>query len=97
MQNHLIILMVVFPSFGRCFQQYEIFSRSMAEHGEPYIPASESPLELTVRVVIVGILLGILMFGFLVTSALCHNFVELLQEINEGDEADEASKNDLKS
>ena len=40
------------------------------------------------------ILLGILMF---VTSALCHNFVELLQEINEGDEADEASKNDLKS
>ena len=61
MQQHLIILMVVFPSFGRCFQQYEIFSRSMAEHGEPYIPASESPLELTVRVVIVGILLGILM------------------------------------
>ena len=33
----------------------------MAGHGEPYIPASESPLELTVRVVIVGILLGILM------------------------------------
>ena len=32
----------------------------MAEHGEPFIPASESP-ELTVRVVIVGILLGILM------------------------------------
>ena len=30
----------------------------MAEHGTPYIPASESPLELTVRVVIVGILLG---------------------------------------
>ncbi|MBD29294.1 MAG: oligopeptide transporter, OPT family [Verrucomicrobiaceae bacterium] len=30
-------------------------------HGEPYIPASESPLELTVRVVWVGILLGILM------------------------------------
>ena len=33
----------------------------MAEHGEPYIPASESPLELTVRVIVVGILLGILM------------------------------------
>ena len=33
----------------------------MAVHGEPYIPASESPLELTVRVVVVGILLGILM------------------------------------
>ncbi len=43
------------------------------------------------------ILLAILMFGFLVTSALCHNFVELLQEINQGDEADKASKNDLKS
>tara|TARA_B100000085_G_scaffold1362_1_gene1276 strand:+ start:337 stop:480 length:144 start_codon:yes stop_codon:yes gene_type:complete len=43
------------------------------------------------------ILLGILMFGFLVTSALCHNFVELLQDINQGDEADKASKNDLKS
>lgn len=33
----------------------------MSVHGEPYIPASESPLELTVRVVWVGILLGILM------------------------------------
>jgi putative OPT family oligopeptide transporter len=33
----------------------------MSEHGEPYIPASESPLELTGRVVVVGILLGILM------------------------------------
>ena len=33
----------------------------MSELGEPYIPASESPLELTLRVVIVGILLGILM------------------------------------
>ena len=33
----------------------------MSEHGEPYVPASESPLELTVRVVVVGILLGILM------------------------------------
>ncbi len=33
----------------------------MSEHGEPYIPASESPLELTVRVVIVGIILGVLM------------------------------------
>ena len=33
----------------------------MSVHGEPYIPASESPLELTVRVVVVGILLGILM------------------------------------
>ena len=33
----------------------------MSVHGEPYIPASESPLELTVRVVFVGILLGILM------------------------------------
>lgn len=33
----------------------------MSEHGEPYIPASESPLELTVRVIVVGILLGILM------------------------------------
>ena len=43
------------------------------------------------------ILLGILMLGFLVTSALCHNFVELLQDINQGDDADEVSKNDLKS
>ena len=33
----------------------------MAEHGSPYIPATESPLELTVRVILVGILLGILM------------------------------------
>ena len=33
----------------------------MSEYGEPYIPATESPLELTVRVVVVGILLGILM------------------------------------
>lgn len=43
------------------------------------------------------ILLGILMFGFLVTSALCHNFVELLQDINQEDDANEVSKNDLKS
>ena len=43
------------------------------------------------------ILLAILMFGFLVTSALCHNFVELLQDINQGDDANEVSKNDLKS
>lgn len=33
----------------------------MSELGEPYIPASESPLELTGRVIVVGILLGILM------------------------------------
>ena len=33
----------------------------MSVHGEPYIPASQSPLELTTRVIIVGILLGILM------------------------------------
>lgn len=33
----------------------------MSELGEPYIPASESPLELTRRVIIVGIILGILM------------------------------------
>ena len=33
----------------------------MSELGEPYIPASESPLELTLRVIIVGIILGILM------------------------------------
>jgi|TARA_B110000483_G_scaffold5818_1_gene6898 putative OPT family oligopeptide transporter len=33
----------------------------MSDLGEPYIPASESPKELTLRVVIVGILLGILM------------------------------------
>ncbi|MDP6334120.1 MAG: oligopeptide transporter, OPT family [Candidatus Poseidoniaceae archaeon] len=33
----------------------------MSELGEPYIPASESPLELTRRVIVVGILLGILM------------------------------------
>ena len=33
----------------------------MSGLGEPYIPASESPLELTKRVIIVGILLGILM------------------------------------
>ena len=31
-----------------------------AEH-DPYIPASESPPELTLRVIVVGILLGILM------------------------------------
>ena len=41
------------------------------------------------------ILLGILMFGFLVTSALCHNFVELLQDINQGDEADEVSEHHI--
>ena len=33
----------------------------MSATDEPYIPASESPKELTLRVVIVGILLGILM------------------------------------
>ena len=33
----------------------------MSVHGEPYIPASQSPLELTTRVIVVGILLGILM------------------------------------
>ena len=33
----------------------------MSGLGEPYIPASESPKELTLRVVIVGIVLGILM------------------------------------
>ena len=33
----------------------------MSATGEPYIPASESPKELTRRVVVVGILLGILM------------------------------------
>ena len=33
----------------------------MSATGAPYIPASESPKELTRRVVIVGILLGILM------------------------------------
>ena len=33
----------------------------MSELGEPYIPASESPLELTGRVIVVGILLGVLM------------------------------------
>ncbi|MDE0869702.1 MAG: oligopeptide transporter, OPT family [Candidatus Poseidoniaceae archaeon] len=33
----------------------------MSALGEPYIPASESPKELTLRVLIVGILLGILM------------------------------------
>ncbi len=35
----------------------------MSDLGEPYIAASESPKELTLRVVIVGILLGILMTG----------------------------------
>ena len=33
----------------------------MSDLGEPYIPASESPKELTLRVVVVGIILGILM------------------------------------
>tara|TARA_B100000767_G_scaffold258114_1_gene266544 strand:- start:28 stop:2076 length:2049 start_codon:yes stop_codon:yes gene_type:complete len=33
----------------------------MSATGEPYIPASESPKELTRRVIVVGILLGILM------------------------------------
>ena len=33
----------------------------MSGTGEPYIPAHESPLELTTRVIVVGILLGILM------------------------------------
>ena len=33
----------------------------MSEHGEPYIPAHESPPELTLRVILVGIVLGILM------------------------------------
>jgi|TARA_B100001741_G_C16420739_1_gene536094 predicted HD phosphohydrolase len=41
------------------------------------------------------ILLGILMFGFLVTSALCHNLVELLQDLNQGDEADEVSEHHI--
>ena len=56
-----MILVVAFPFNFRCFQQSVIFSPTMAEHGSPYIPASESPLELTVRVILVGILLGILM------------------------------------
>mgnify|MGYP001495320818 CR=1 FL=1 len=55
------MLVVVYPFILRCFEQLDNFSMVMAGHGEPYIPASESPLELTVRVVIVGILLGILM------------------------------------
>ena len=33
----------------------------MSALGEPYIPAEESPMELTVRVIIVGIVLGVLM------------------------------------
>ena len=33
----------------------------MSGLGEPYIPADESPLELTLRVVLVGIVLGVLM------------------------------------
>ncbi|MBT6528299.1 MAG: oligopeptide transporter, OPT family [Euryarchaeota archaeon] len=33
----------------------------MSDLGEPYIPASESPKELTLRVIVVGIILGILM------------------------------------
>jgi putative OPT family oligopeptide transporter len=33
----------------------------MSDLGEPYIPAEESPMELTVRVIIVGIVLGVLM------------------------------------
>ena len=41
------------------------------------------------------ILLGILMFGFLVTSDLCHNLVELLQDLNQGDEADEVSEHHI--
>ena len=33
----------------------------MSDLGEPYIPASESPKEFTLRVIVVGIILGILM------------------------------------
>lgn len=55
------MLVVAFPFNFRCFQQSVIFSPTMAEHGSPYIPATESPLELTVRVILVGILLGVLM------------------------------------
>lgn len=33
----------------------------MSGLSEPYIPAHESPLELTTRVILVGIVLGVLM------------------------------------
>ena len=33
----------------------------MSDLGQPYIPASESPKEFTLRVVVVGIILGVLM------------------------------------
>ena len=33
----------------------------MSGLNEPYIPAHESPLELTTRVILVGIVLGVLM------------------------------------
>ena len=38
------------------------------------------------------ILLVILLFGFLVTSAICHNLVGLLQDLNRGEESNKVSK-----
>ena len=38
------------------------------------------------------ILLVILLFGFLVTSAICHNLVGLLQDLNRGGESNKVSK-----
>lgn len=43
------------------------------------------------------ILLGILMFGFLVTSALCHNLVELLQDLDREGKDDQIAENGLRS
>ena len=39
----------------------ERIGTGMSGTQEPYIPAHESPLELTTRVIIVGIVLGVLM------------------------------------
>ena len=43
------------------------------------------------------ILLGILMFGFLVTSALCHNLVELLQDLDREGKDEQIAENGVRS
>ena len=43
------------------------------------------------------ILLGILMFGFLVTSALCQNLVALLQDLDRESKDEQIAENGLRS
>ena len=45
----------------RIFLKLRYFGRVMSAHEGPYIPADQEPKELTVRVLVVGVLLGILM------------------------------------